>query len=99
MVINWSEFAIENLRDFIKITKIYNIAEYTNELFEYTNNLIDNNSLGKYILTFNSYEIRQLVFKKHKILYYIYENEIRILALIHSSQDYGSILKQMLKYM
>ena len=99
MVINWSEFAIENLRDFIKITKIYNIAEYTNELFEYTDNLKDNNSLGKYILIFNSYEIRQLVFKKHKILYYIYDNEIRILALIHSSQDYGSILKQMLKYM
>lgn len=99
MVINWSEFAIENLRDFIKIAKIYNIAEYTDELFEYTDNLINNNFLGKYILTFNSYEIRQLVFKKHKILYYIYDNEVRILALIHSSQDYGSILKQMLKYL
>ena len=99
MVINWSEFAIENLRDFIKITKIYNIAEYTDELFEYIDSLKDNNSLGKYILTFNSYEIRQLVFNKHKILYYIFDNEVRILALIHSSQDYGSMLKQMLKYL
>ena len=99
MVINWSEFAIENLRDFIKITKIYNIAEYTNELFEYTDNLINNNFLGKYILTSNSYEIRQLVFKNHKILYYVCDNEIRILALIHSSKDYGLILKQMLKYL
>lgn len=96
MVINWSNFAIDNLREFKKVTKMNDIRLYTDALFEYTENLINNNDLGKYVLSINNLEIRQLIFKKHKILYCIVENEIRILALIHESQNYTLALKYML---
>lgn len=99
MVIKWSNFAKDNLKQFTKITKIQNVQDYINKLLKYTNELINNNNLGKHIITLNSYDIRQLIFEKHKILYCIYKNEIRILALIHSSQDYISMLKEMIKYL
>lgn len=99
MVINWSDFAQENLKTFIKFTKIQNLSEYIDNLFHFTNTLIENNYLGKHIITLNSYEIRQLIFEKHKILYCINNDEIRILALIHSSQNYTSMLKEMIKYL
>ena len=63
--------------------------EYVNNLFNFTNHLIDNNNLGKPLLNFNSYQIRQVIYEKHKILYTAVWDEIRILALIHYSQDYN----------
>ena len=96
MVISWSNFAIENLKEFTKISKINDIKSYTNDLFEYIDNLINNNDLGKYVISINNLEIRQLIFKKHKILYCIVGSEIRILALIHESQNYTLALKYML---
>ena len=97
MVINWSNFAIQNLKDFLEITKIYSPMEYVNNLFNFTNHLIDNNNLGKHILDFNSYKIRQVIYEKHKILYSVVGNEIRILALIHASQDYNKAFKKLIK--
>ena len=99
MVINWSEFAQESLKKFIEITKIPNTEKYVHDLFDYIDLLIENNNLGKYQFKFNDYDVRQLIFRKHKILYYVKNDEIRILALIHSSQDHITILKQMLKYL
>ena len=86
MVINWSNFAIQNLKDFLEITKIYSPMEYVNNLFNFTNHLIDNNNLGK-----------QVIYEKHKILYSVVGNEIRILALIHASQDYNKAFKKLIK--
>ena len=91
MVINWSNFAIQNLKDFLEITKIYSPMEYVNNLFNFTNHL------GKHILDFNSYQIRQVIYEKHKILYSVVGNEIRILALIHASQDYNKAFKKLIK--
>ena len=99
MVINWSEFAQESLKNFIEITKIQNTEKYVHDLFDYIDLLIENNYLGKYQFKFNDHDVRQLIFRKHKILYYVKNDEIRILALIHSSQDYITILKQMLRYL
>lgn len=98
MVINWSNYAQENLEEFLKITKIQDTDKYIDDLFHYIELIIDNNEIRKFFINFNGYKIRQLIFNKHKIMYYIKDNEIRILALIHSSQNFISAFNKMLKY-
>ena len=93
MVIYWSNFAKENLKQFLEITKLSNPIKYIENLVNYTDNLIDNNYMGKHILTVSTCEIRQLIYKKYKILYTFENNEIKILSVIHSSQNYSEILK------
>lgn len=100
MVIKWTEFAKMNLKDFLNNTIMAheNAINYIKSLMQYTEYLSEQNSLGKLLYVFEEKEIRQLLYKKHRILYYIYQNEIRILAVIHTTQELNSTIKTINKY-
>ena len=52
--------------------------------------------LGKNVefILFN-YEVRQLTYKKHRMLYYLKDNYVVILAVLHTRLDINKALKKL----
>jgi len=100
MVIRWTEFAKTNLKDFSKNTHMTheNTKNYIKSLVQYVEYLSDQNFLGKILYVFENNEIRQLLYKKHRILYSISQNEIHILAFVHTTQELSYTIKTINKY-
>lgn len=94
MVIIWSAPAIEDLENFKNITKKLNVKEYLSNLVEYVDTLKLNPRLGKVYTYIKGTIIRQLIYQEHKIYYSLNNDELNILAVIHSRQD----TKQRLRY-
>lgn len=87
MVINWTNPAISDLESFKRTTKMNMATEYIKELVESTNLLLDYPRLGKIYIYTNTHIVRQLIHNQHKIFYYIDEDVINIVAIIHFKQD------------
>lgn len=100
MEINWSSLAKENLQDFFDNTKMLdnNALLYIKSLVEYVENLRDNNYLGKKLFNFSEFEIRQIIYKKHRILYTLTNKDILILTIAHTSRTLTTIVKEIQKF-
>lgn len=100
MVIKWTPLAIEQLQNFREISKAesHNIKDYIISLVTFTNSILDNNELGKVIFMLNNVKFRQLLYKKHRIIYYVKNGEIQIVSIIHTSQNLEKALAILEKY-
>lgn len=100
MVIKWTPLAIEQLTNFKKVSKAesHNIKKYIIGLVTFANNLLSNNELGKVIFVLNDIKFRQLLYKKHRIIYYVKKDEIQIVAIIHTSQNLDRAIKTLEKF-
>lgn len=100
MVIKWTRLARNDLLKFYQNAHPYtedNVKKYIEELIQYTKILKDFPNLGKNIFYIKDFEIKQLLFKKHRIIYYIQETKIIILTIIHTSRNINRILKTLKK--
>lgn len=95
----WTDNALSHITEFIDETK-ENTEEtaksYMRKLVDYVDILETMPKLGKnmeYIIS--NYEIRQLIYKKHRIIYHIWEKDIVILAVLHTRLDLGKALKKL----
>ena len=95
----WTDNALSHITEFIDETK-ENTEEtaksYMRKLVDYVDILETMPKLGKnmeYIIS--NYEIRQLIYKKHRIIYYIKGNDIVILSVLHTRLDLGKALKKL----
>ena len=100
MVIKWTPLAIEQLQNFVKISKAeaHNVKKYITSLVDYSNSLLSNNELGKVMFTLNNVKFRQLLYKKHRIIYYIKNDEIQIVSVIHTSQNLERAIAMLEKF-
>ncbi|MBR3254721.1 MAG: type II toxin-antitoxin system RelE/ParE family toxin [Clostridia bacterium] len=98
MVINWTESAINDLKDFKNITKRLDSNKYIKELVNNVKMLEDNKSLGKIYFYIKGNIVRQLLYEKHRIFYYEKDNIIHIIAVVHHKQDVKEKLKYIKKY-
>ena len=87
MVIKWTTSAKQDLKDFIKNARIYNPTQYVTSLMDYAENLAISNQLGKFLFSINELEIRQLIYKKHRIIYYVEVDEVVILSVVHTARN------------
>ena len=81
MVINWTNPAIIDLKEFKKITQKNNANEYIINLVNATNMLIENPRSGKIYTYINKIIIRQLIYKEHRIFYYLDNDTINIISV------------------
>ncbi len=100
MVIKWTPLAIEQLQNFIKISKAeeHNIKDYISSLIEFTNQLLWSNEMGKVMFKLNNVSFRQLLYKKHRIIYYIKKDEIQIVSVVHTSQSLDKTITILERY-
>ena len=100
-MIIWTDRAVLHMEEFIKNAKAdtENTARrYINGLIDYAEELDNMPKLGKiYNTLFSNYEIRQLIYKSHKVYYTIQKDDIVILAVLHSKMDIKNALKNILK--
>ncbi len=95
MEIIWTNEAKRDLYDFWQHSKKTDntIKNYILNLHRYTECLLVSKELGKKLLKFDDIDIRQLIYKEHKILYYIKENQINIIGVIHFRRDLAAYLR------
>lgn len=95
MVVIWDKKANQDLKEYVKYSKISDntLKEYINKLVSYTKRLADYPNMGKIQYIYNNSEIRQLVFKMHRIFYFIKDNKIIIIAVFHTTVDIKRITK------
>lgn len=91
MVIEWDKNAKNDLKEYVKLSKTSTAKEYAKKLSTYVRNLAEYPNLGKIQYIYNNSEIRQLLFKMHRIYYRIKDNKIIIIAVLHTNVDIAKI--------
>ena len=95
----WTDNAISHITEFIDEARIdtEEVAKaYMNKLVEYVDILETMPEIGKkleYIIA--NYEVRQMIYKKHRIIYHIKGKEAVILAVLHTKLDINNALKKL----
>ncbi len=82
--------ARNDLLDFYNYSKLNtnNLKEYINEIINYSQSIKYFPSIGKVVDVIKKHKLRQLIYKKHKILYIIFNSKIYILRYIHTSRNF-----------
>ena len=92
----WTDTALSHITEFIDEARedTENTAKsYILKLVDYTDILEKMPLIGKKIESiFPDYEIRQMIYKKHRIIYHIKENDVIILAVLHTRLDINKAL-------
>ena len=93
----WSDNAVANITEFINHSANRQKAQdYMAKLVDYVDHLRKMKKLGKdFEYSIFDYELRQLIYKNHRILYSIKENDIIIFAILHSKMDIEKALKRL----
>lgn len=95
----WTDNAISHITEFIKEarTDTEEIAKkYMNKLVDYVDSLENMNKMGKdFEYVVSNYKLRQLIYKKHRIIYTIKNDDIVILAVLHTRLDVEKALKKL----
>ncbi len=100
MVVVWSNFAKQNLKNFISTTLMTkeNSTKYVKGLVEYVSFLDEQNFLGKVLTKHNDITIYQLIYKQHRIIYSIDNNKIYIISVLHTAQSPERTLKSIKEF-
>ena len=99
MVIIWTEPSIADLQNFLDNARdgTYKSAnDYIISLMNYVNLLKIYPHLGKIYRKLKLKNVRQLIYRKHKIFYTIYDNHILIITVIHSSRNMDNLFNDFL---
>jgi toxin ParE1/3/4 len=84
MEINWTREALEKLieiEDYISKDSPERAAKFINQLIEHTLSLSDQPRLGRSVPEIAKPHIRELIFKRYRIVYRIREDRIEILTV------------------
>ena len=96
MVVIWQEEAREDLKEYSRKSRMQTtekIQNYISDLIEYVDLLGNNPCMGKLFYTYRNIDVRQLLFKMHRIIYHIENDEIIIVKIIHTSRDIDNVIK------
>lgn len=95
----WSDNAISHITEFISEARTdteETAKAYMQKLVDYTDILETMPQIGKSMeFIVSDYEIRQIIYKSHRIIYHVKNDEIVILAVIHTRLDVSKTLKKL----
>ena len=94
MVINWTKPAKLDLKSYFAYTKTLHPSNYIYNLIDYVDTLKKFPNLGKNYIKINNINIKIIIYKMHKIFYYIKNDEqMYILKIAHGYMNDDTILK------
>lgn len=85
----WTDSALEDLQNIMIFSKAGNVKLYLKKLVIYTEVLYTMPFIGTKLKKFSKYHQNffQLIYKNHKIIYFIKNNKVYILFVVHFRQD------------
>ena len=95
----WTDNAIKNITDFIDEARKNTedtAKAYMLKLVDYVDISETMPEIGKkmdYIIS--DYEARQIIYKKHRVIYHIKGNDTVVLAILHTRLDINKALKRL----
>ncbi len=97
----WSDTSIMHITEFIDEAKNgteQTAKNYMGKLVDYAEILNTMPNLGKdFPLELYDYELKQLIYKKHRIIYHVKDNNVVILAVIHTRLDVKKAIRSIKK--
>lgn len=97
----WSDTSIMHITEFIDEAKNgteQTAKNYMEKLIDYAEILNTMPKLGKdFPFKLYDYELKQLLYKKHRIIYHVKENNVVILAVIHTRLDVKKAIRSIKK--
>lgn len=97
----WTNNSISNIKEFINTAREgteEKAKEYMNNLIDYIDILEETPKAGKKMNYYiSNYEVRQIIYKKHRIFYYINGNDIVILSIVHTRLDIKKTFRNLKK--
>lgn len=93
----WTDNAILHIQEFIKEARTdteETAKAYMNKLIDYVDSLDNMPKVGKKLEMISNYELRQLIYKSHRIIYTVKVDDIVILAVLHTRLDIAKALKK-----
>lgn len=95
----WTDNAISHITEFIDEARedTNEVAKsYMNKLVDYVDILETMPEIGKKIeYIISNYSVRQMIYKSHRIIYSIKENDAVILAVLHTKLDINKALRKL----
>lgn len=95
----WTDNAVSHITEFIDEAKEdteETAKSYMRKIVNYVDILETMPALGKKIeYVIYNLEIRQIIYKKHRIIYYIENNDTVILAILHIKLDIEKALRKL----
>ena len=98
MEIKWTELAKDDIKEFYEITQMSKPKEYILGLIENVQLLAEQPKLGKIYSYMHGYLIRQLIHEQHRIFYYIEDDVIYIISIVHHKQNINEKIKYIEKF-
>ena len=101
MEVIWHAEAKNDLKEYYQNSNIQNkqsLMNYINSLINYTEYLKETPYIGKIFITYKEVEIRQVLFKMHRIIYFIKNNEVVITKVIHTSRNIDGVMKYLNRF-
>lgn len=94
MTVKWSKNSKNDIKDCKRNSDRTNnnVEKYISKLMDYTDMLSIHSSLGVFVLQKRNYQIRQLIFRQHRIFYSVYSNIVFIISIVHIHRDIESYL-------
>ena len=97
----WTNHALFCIKEFVDGARLgtkENVRKYILNLVDYVEILQSMNKLGKVInITDLKYEIRQIIYKKHRIIYMLNKNNFYVLSVIHVRVNLKNALEILIK--
>lgn len=95
----WTDNAVSHMTEFIDGVRDdteETAKAYMSKLIDYVDILETMPNMGK-VLKYKilGYNVRQIIYKKHRIIYHIKENNVVILAIIHTRLDIDKAIKRL----
>jgi len=94
----WTDNAISHIQEFIKEARTdteKTAKAYMNKLVDYADSLDNMPKAGKKLEIISNYELRQLIYKSHRIIYTVKAEDIVVLAVLHTRLDIENSIKKM----
>lgn len=102
MVIIWFKLAQKDLKDYVQNSKLVTegkAQKYAEKLIDYIDSLEQFPNLGKEFITYRTIIVRQLLYKMHRIFYFIKDDKIVIIHVTHYARSIENVMKSLKKYM
>lgn len=91
--------AISNINEFINSNRTYtkqNAKKYMKNLINFIQIIDDMNYIGKNIIyNFEGYNLKQIIYNNHRIIYFLADGNVIILAILHVKLDLKKALKKL----